>query len=192
MKKTFVLLAAMLALPAMANDASAQSIDMTSSMTANCINTAPASPNCSMVRFYLQLDGSSTVDVVRIFSNGSPWTFGSLVSVRDGTGADVTSNWFSGVSSSQLQLSAFASPAAPEPLLLTVNMSSWGTAGQLTNGSLTYNGQGFNAGAETFGGMMLSQASAEADARLFYSRHGCDSPVAARFFNNVADFAAQR
>ena len=148
MKKTFVLLAAMLALPAMANDASAQSIDMTSSMTANCINTAPAAANCSMVRFYLQLDGSSTVDVVRIFSNGAPWTFGSLVSVRDGTGADVTSNWFSGVSSSQLQLSAFASPAAPEPLLLTVNMSSWGTAAQLTNGSLTYNGQGFNAAGQ--------------------------------------------
>ncbi len=51
--------------------------------------------------------------------------------------------------------------------------------------------QGFNAGAGTFGGMMLSEASAKADAQLFYDRHGCKSPVARRFFGNISNFAAQ-
>jgi hypothetical protein len=50
-------------------------------------------------------------------------------------------------------------------------------------------GQGFGAGSKTFGGMMLSEVSAKADAQLFYSRHGCRSPVAVRFFGNVSDFA---
>lgn len=52
-------------------------------------------------------------------------------------------------------------------------------------------GQGFDAGTGTFGGMILSEASAEADAQLFYSRHGCDTPVATRFFGNISDFAVQ-
>jgi hypothetical protein len=52
-------------------------------------------------------------------------------------------------------------------------------------------GQGFAAGAGTFGGMMLDQASAETDAQTFYDRHGCDSPVANRFFGNITDFARQ-
>jgi len=49
--------------------------------------------------------------------------------------------------------------------------------------------QGFNAGAGTFGGMALSEAQAQADAQLFYNRHGCDSPVAHRFFSKISDFA---
>lgn len=52
-------------------------------------------------------------------------------------------------------------------------------------------GHGFQAGAGTFGGMMLSEASAQSDAQLFYDRHGCDSPVADRFFGNISDFAAK-
>jgi hypothetical protein len=50
-------------------------------------------------------------------------------------------------------------------------------------------GDGISAGFETFGGMMLSEASAKADAQLFYDRHGCQSPVANRFFSNISDFA---
>lgn len=51
--------------------------------------------------------------------------------------------------------------------------------------------QGFGAGAGTFGGMALSEAGAEADAKLFYSRHGCDSLVAKRFFDQVKELAWQ-
>ena len=146
MRKSIVLFAAMLALPAMAQPVSAQSLDIVSSMSANCVNTGAST--CEFVRFYLTLDGSSTVDVARIFSDGTTWQFGSLIGVRDGTGADVTSSWFSGVSGTSLQLSAFAAPAGPEPLLLTVQMAAWGSSGQLSNGSLTYNGQGFNSGGQ--------------------------------------------
>jgi TPR repeat protein len=52
-------------------------------------------------------------------------------------------------------------------------------------------GQGFSAGAGSFGGMMLSEASAQADAQLFYDRHGCNSAVANRFFGNISKFASQ-
>ena len=51
--------------------------------------------------------------------------------------------------------------------------------------------QGFGAGGVTFGGMALSEAGAEADAQLFYSRHGCDSLVAKRFFDKVTELAWQ-
>jgi len=52
--------------------------------------------------------------------------------------------------------------------------------------------QGFGAGAGTFGGMALSEASAQADAQLFYDHHGCESAVAKRFFRNLSAFAAQK
>jgi hypothetical protein len=52
-------------------------------------------------------------------------------------------------------------------------------------------GQGFGAGAATFGGMALSEAGAEADAQLFYSRHRCDSREAKRFFEQVTELAWQ-
>ena len=50
-------------------------------------------------------------------------------------------------------------------------------------------GDGFRAGVSTFGGMLLNETSAKADAQLFYNRHGCQSPVASRFFGNISDFA---
>jgi len=52
-------------------------------------------------------------------------------------------------------------------------------------------GQGFAAGAGTFGGMILDEASAQTDAQTFYDRHGCDTAVANRFFGNVTEFARQ-
>ena len=45
--------------------------------------------------------------------------------------------------------------------------------------------QAFQGGAQTMGrGAQLTQR-ADADAQLFYDRHGCQSPVAERFFRNL-------
>lgn len=52
--------------------------------------------------------------------------------------------------------------------------------------------QGFAAGAGTFGGMALTEAGAEADARLFYYQHGCDGFVPERFFGQVSELAWQK
>jgi len=52
--------------------------------------------------------------------------------------------------------------------------------------------QSFRAGTEAIGGMALSEASARADARLFYNNHGCDSEVADRFFDNITTLAWQK
>jgi hypothetical protein len=38
--------------------------------------------------------------------------------------------------------------------------------------------------------MLADDVTAENDAQLFYERHGCESPVARRFFGNLEDFVA--
>jgi hypothetical protein len=51
-------------------------------------------------------------------------------------------------------------------------------------------GQGFEGGINAFGPMLADDVTAENDAQLFYERHGCESPVARRFFGNLEDFVA--
>jgi hypothetical protein len=45
--------------------------------------------------------------------------------------------------------------------------------------------EGLAAGQAFTGGLIGSTADAKTDAQLFYDRHGCDSPVARRFFGNL-------
>lgn len=51
--------------------------------------------------------------------------------------------------------------------------------------------QGWNAGMNFTQSMLGSISRAKEDAQLFYDRHGCDSPVASRFFGNIAMVARQ-
>ena len=50
-------------------------------------------------------------------------------------------------------------------------------------------GDGFNAGEKGVGSLLQAQARGESDAKLFYSRHRCVTPTAARFFANFNRFA---
>jgi hypothetical protein len=49
--------------------------------------------------------------------------------------------------------------------------------------------RGWNAGANTSIGMAAMVSKADKDAQLFFDRHGCDSPVARRFFGNLEVWA---
>lgn len=51
--------------------------------------------------------------------------------------------------------------------------------------------QGWNAGMDFTKSMLGSISRAKEDAQLFYDRHGCNSPVANRFFSNIAMVARQ-
>ena len=50
---------------------------------------------------------------------------------------------------------------------------------------------GWSAGMNMTQRMLTSISRAKQDAQLFYDRHGCDLPVANRFFGNIAAVARQ-
>ncbi len=50
--------------------------------------------------------------------------------------------------------------------------------------------QGVDAGREVMSGLAVQVQQADGDARLFYGRHGCDTPVAKKFFTNLQTWAA--
>jgi hypothetical protein len=50
---------------------------------------------------------------------------------------------------------------------------------------------GWDAGMNMTNTMVDAISRAKQDAQLFYDRHGCDSPVARKFFDNIAAAASQ-
>lgn len=145
--------------------AQAQSLDIDSSMGANCSGS-----DCSFVNFHLNLLGAGAGTYVKHFqissSDQALWGFGSLFAIYDGSGNDVSSNWFWGTSGNTLDLTASGTPPSAEPLRIAVQMVSWSTQSLLYNGSLTYSGQGCtdpttgttcNQTATSFGGTVTPE-----------------------------------
>lgn len=137
MKKRALVAGGMLAaaLLAPSKAAHAGSLDLASSMTAVCVG--PSGSTCSQIRFTLNVDQDIYVDIVRIFSMDGAWEFGSVASVKDADGN--TLSWFTSVDNGGLLLKTFGS-FAPEPIIITVNMTEFSSTKQ--SDLFEYSGQG--------------------------------------------------
>ena len=128
------MLAAALLAPSQA--AHAGSLNLASSMTPWCVGP---SGDCSQIQFTLNVDQDIWVNVVHIFSTDGAWKFGSVASIEDADGTPLSH--FALVNDGLL--SVFFS-YAPEPIIITVNMTEFSSLNWtlLHSGLFTYNGQG--------------------------------------------------
>jgi hypothetical protein len=116
--------------------------------------------DCSTLRFGLEVPGDVFLNRIRLFSNdAAKWQFGSLLDSRDRYGNVI--DWGAVKSNSDLTLSS-TGVWAPEPVYLTVKMSTWSTAAQLHDGSLAYEGRASN----NLNGDALDDATASMAARV--------------------------
>lgn len=126
-----------------------------STMSVFCVGA-----DCSTLRFGLEVPGNVFLNRIRLFSNdAAKWKFGSLLDSRDRYGNAINWGWVK--SNSDLTLSS-TGVWAPEPVYLTVKMSTWSTSADLYNGSLAYEGRASNnlTGAESrveFGGTVTPE-----------------------------------
>jgi hypothetical protein len=130
-------LIALFALPA---SGQAQSVNLGSSMSGYCVGA-----DCSAVRFFMNLHSTNAhVDLVRIFSHdASKWVFGGFLGAKDMNGNDL--NWTGTLGNGNLLLRS-AGDFGAEPIWLDVAMSTYATQPELSNGSLTFSGQGNTQG----------------------------------------------
>lgn len=140
MRRTLYAAVAMLVLVG-ASEVQAQSLDLESSMTAQCLGGT-----CETVQFTLDVVGSVYLDVVRLFADGaSLWRFGSVLEIVDGGGNIVTGSFLWGIAGDELTLSAGALLPPflfAEPLTLTVQMASFDPSGNFLYGNVDYTANG--------------------------------------------------
>ena len=118
------------------------SLDLSSSMTAQCVGSIGSS--CAQVLFTLNVAGVNYVDIFRLYSSDvTLWQFGSLTDVVDGTG---TSQSFSGgVLTDGSELAASSTPwTYPGPLEILVSMATFSNPQNLSTGYLSYSANGTN------------------------------------------------
>jgi hypothetical protein len=126
-----------------------------STMSVFCVGS-----DCSTLRFGLEVPGNVFLNRIRLFSNNAAkWHFGSLLDSRDKYGNAI--NWGAVKSNSDLTLSS-TGVWAPEPVYLTVKMSTWSTEADLHGGNLAYEGRASNnlSGANSrveFGGTVTPE-----------------------------------
>jgi len=125
-----VIAAAAIAVFGVPGNGYAQSMTISSMAQAVCIGS------CSTVRFSISLNGTYYTKRIRFWSaNPNLWVFSGISSVQDGNGTVLP--WKNTVAHQGLFLQSFGN-WVPGPLFVTTNMSTFSKAGDLYNGSLSY------------------------------------------------------
>lgn len=122
--------------------------DIAGSMTAYCLVM-----DCSEVVFHLGFPGQYYLQTLNLDAAGTPWVFGAVVALIDGDGTDLlaSGDWIGTVSNTPSGSSSFSFDAVGQPWQantpLTVRMQMMpggtGTAGELVNGTIAWNANGY-------------------------------------------------